>query len=113
MNTQTETPEPYRFKLWKYLADNHGLTLLESELHGIVQAVESQLERELNDAKQERDSLLARMDECGYQEMLAKQNELKAKLTELLAIAEELSDKVTCDCSDCESIKSMLTTFKQ
>lgn len=36
------TPVQYRFQLWKYLSDNHGLTLLESELDEIVRAVENE-----------------------------------------------------------------------
>lgn len=36
MNTE---PEPYRYKLWKFFADEHGLILTESELDDIVRAV--------------------------------------------------------------------------
>jgi hypothetical protein len=41
----------------------------------------AELRVKLTEIESERDSLLARMDKCGYPEMLAKQNELKAKLT--------------------------------
>lgn len=34
-----EIPVPYLYDLWKHMADNHGLTLLESELWEIVLAV--------------------------------------------------------------------------
>lgn len=47
----SDTPKPYRYDLWKFFSDNHGLTLLESELQDIVAAVNSQLERELNEVK--------------------------------------------------------------
>jgi len=37
MSTQnTDTPEPWGHKLWKHLHEEHGLTLVESEMHQIV-----------------------------------------------------------------------------
>jgi len=53
----TEIVKPYRYDLWKYFSDNHNLTLLESELAGIVNAVNAELQRELEVLREENQRL--------------------------------------------------------
>lgn len=59
-----ETPTPFRYELWKFFADNHGLTLTESELVDIIQAVDSQLSKELSMAKAQLKAVDDSLERC-------------------------------------------------
>lgn len=132
MTTPNTTPEPYRYNLWKYLSDNHGLTLLESELHGIVQAVESQLETELNEAKAQLAprnghtfESLTKMWEDGHFFYAKIQSQLLTTQAECAAMRNAFREHMAiehghhslCDCSECEVLsttagKELLDDYK-
>lgn len=56
---ESTTPTPYRHELWQFFHDNHGLTLLESELEDIAQAVNRQLGVEKSELLNENNHLLS------------------------------------------------------
>ena len=45
--TPDDLPEPWGYDLWKLMRDEHGLTLLESELHEIVRIAQTVVERDM------------------------------------------------------------------